>query len=448
MYPRLQAARSLLANDGLMVVSISDREIHNLQHLCSDVFGEDNHIGTVMWNSTKSVTNTALISVGHTYNLIYAKDKQYFVKNRGHFKLPDSGEGFANPDNDSRGPWKADPFQVGGWRPNQQYDIVNPKTSEVFRPNDGCSWKNDYDTFQRLLQENRIIFGKSGNGGPQRKRFLSEAVTRGKVAKTWWDDVGTTASGTKRIKKLFDNVPVFSNPKPVELIERFIELCDHTRKGKILDFFGGSGTTAEAVLKSNMAGAERSYIVVQTAEEIDKSDKSYAGVVKYLDDHNIQTNLAAICRERIIRAERDMEAGASSTAGGFRAFRIDSPCMEDVYYLPSELQQEKSLNSVNFVKPDRSDDDLLFQVLIDWGIDLRESIGKCSIGGIPMYMVGGSELVACFEKGVDMVTVEKIAQKRPRRMFFREWCFEDTVDLVNAEQIVIQTSPSTSVRVV
>src|SRR5690606_15827800 len=113
-----------------------------------------------------------LISVSHTYNLVYSKNKDYFVKNRDEFRLPDDGEGFENPDNDPRGPWKADPFQVGGWRPNQQYEIINPNTGIKYKPNPGCSWKNDYNKFQELLADNRIVFGKTGEGGPQRKRFI------------------------------------------------------------------------------------------------------------------------------------------------------------------------------------------------------------------------------------------------------------------------------------
>lgn len=446
--PRLQIARSLLTADGIIVISISDKEVHNLQHLCNEVFGEENHIGTVMWNSTKSVTNTALISVGHTYNLFYAKDKQYFVKNREHFRLPDAGDGFINPDNDKRGPWKADPFQVGGWRPNQQYEIVNPKTKEVYHPNDGCSWKNDYETYQELLKEGRIIFGKSGNGGPQRKRYLSEAVSRGKVPKTWWDDVGTTTNGTKRVKELFDDVSVFDNPKPVELLERIIELCDHTKKGIVLDFFGGSGTTAEAVLKLNSDGAERSYIIVQIAEELDRSDKDRMAVVKYLEEQNIETNIAAICRERVIRAERNIELDSESNKSGFRAFRIDNSCLEDVYYHPDELRQETLLHLVDVVKPDRSQEDLLFHVLVDWGVDLRVSIEKEEIEGKPIFVVGNDEMIACFEKNIGTGMVEKLAKRLPKKILFREWCFNGEVDYINTEQVIEQISPSTSIRII
>ena len=166
MYERFLLARNLLSVDGVLVVSISDAEFHNLKSMLDELFGADNYLGDIVWNSTKSVTNTALISVSHTYNLVYFKRMQYFVENRSEFRLPDDGEGFENPDNDPRGSWKADPFQVGGWRPNQQYEIVNPNTGVVYKPNPDCSWKNDYEHYLELVKDNRIVFGKTGDGGP------------------------------------------------------------------------------------------------------------------------------------------------------------------------------------------------------------------------------------------------------------------------------------------
>ncbi|WP_330933156.1 site-specific DNA-methyltransferase [Avibacterium paragallinarum] len=201
MYPRLKLARNLLADDGVIFISIDDNEQANLKRLCDEVFGEKSFVADVIWNSTKSVTNTALVSVSHTHTLIYFKESEYLIKGKTEFRLPDDGEGFSNPDNDPRGAWKADPFQVGGWRPNQQYEIVNPNTGKIYTPNEGCSWKNDYEKFQELLADNRIVFGKNGDSAPQRKRFIWEAQERGKVVKTIWDDVETTTNGTQLLKK-------------------------------------------------------------------------------------------------------------------------------------------------------------------------------------------------------------------------------------------------------
>ena len=275
IYPRLKVARDLLTEDGVLFVSISDAEIDNLKKICDEIIGAKNYVGDIIWNSTKSVTNTALISVSHTYNLIYFKNIDYFISHRNEFRLPEKGEGFDNPDNDPRGPWKADPFQVGGWRPNQQYDIINPKTGVVYKPNTGCSWKNDYNNFQKLLKENRIVFGLTGEGGPQRKRFIWEAQERGMVAKTIWDDVETTTNGTQLIKKLFDGKSIFDNPKPVGFIKRLLQLGSG-KEGLVLDFFSGSATTAHAVMQLNAEdGGNRQYIMVQLPEATDEKSEAF-----------------------------------------------------------------------------------------------------------------------------------------------------------------------------
>ena len=292
MYPRLRLAANLLRDDGVIFISIDDNEVTNLRKICDEIFGEENFIGEIIWNSTKSVTNTALISVSHTYNLVYAKTKDYYIAHREEFRLKEDGEGFSNPDNDPRGPWKADPFQVGGWRPNQQYDIVNPKTGKVYKPNPACSWKNDYNKFQELMKDNRIVFGTDGTAGPQRKRFLSEATERGKVTKTLWDDIETTTNGTQLLKKLLGG-SYFDNPKPVSLIKRMLELSTKD-SDIILDFFSGSATTAHAVMQLNAEdGGKRQFIMVQLPEVTDEKSEAFKAGYK---------NICEIGKERIRRA--------------------------------------------------------------------------------------------------------------------------------------------------
>ena len=300
MYPRLLLARDLLSDDGVIFISIDDNEQANLKLLCDDVFGEENFVADIIWNSTKSVTNTALISVSHTHIITYFKNSRYFINNRQEFRLPDDGEGFGNPDDDPRGDWKADPFQVGGWRPNQQYTITNPKTGVKYKPNDGCSWKNDEKKFKELLEDNRIIFGKTGETGPQRKRFIWEAQERGKVAKTLWDDVETTTHGTQLIKKLFDDISIFDNPKPIELLKRIIQLGSNLKSNDlILDFFAGSGTTGHAVMQLNAEdGGNRKFILCQIDEPIKEDKPAY----KFCVDNNLPPVISSITIERLKRA--------------------------------------------------------------------------------------------------------------------------------------------------
>ena len=283
MYSRLKLAKDLLSDDGVFFISISDAEVDNTKKILDEIFGANNYLGDIIWNSTKSVTNTALISVSHTYNFVYFKNLNYFVEHRDQFRLPDDGEGFENPDNDPRGPWKADPFQVGGWRPNQQYEIVNPNTGVVYKPNTGCSWKNDLAHYKELVKDNRIVFGKTGDGGPQRKRFLSEATERGNISMDVFNS----------ILKIFDNNIIFSNPKPVELIKRMLQLGAKT-DSIILDFFSGSATTAHSVMQLNSEdGGNRKYIMVQVQEETAEDSEAYKIGYK---------NICEIGKERIRRA--------------------------------------------------------------------------------------------------------------------------------------------------
>lgn len=245
---RLEVAwRLLKPKEGFIWISVSDEEAHYLKILCDEIFKRENFVGDVIWNSTKSVTNTAVISEAHTHNLLYVKNIEWLKQNRTTFRLSADPSKFSNPDNDLRGSWVADPFQVGGVRPNQQYPIKNPKTGEVYYPLPGNSWKNEKKVFEQLLADNRIVFGMKGEAGPQRKRFWSEAKERGQVTTTFWSDLPTTTDATKHFKKLFGE-KVFHGAKPEELIQRIVELS--TSEGDIvLDFFGGSGTTGAVAMK-------------------------------------------------------------------------------------------------------------------------------------------------------------------------------------------------------
>jgi adenine-specific DNA-methyltransferase len=446
MYPRLKLARNLLKDDGVIFISIDDNEIQNIKHICNEIFGEQNFLGCIVWNSTKSVTNTALISVSHNFILIYVKDINHFVKNRSHFRLPEDGTGFENPDNDPRGPWKADPFQVGGWRPNQQYEINNPNTGKVYKPNPGCSWKNDYNTFQKLVEDNRIVFGVSGEAGPQRKRFLSEAEERGKVAKTWWDDVGTTTNGTQELKKLFDGKIVFSNPKPVDLIEKLITLGDHENSNIILDFVAGSCTTAHAVLNLNKNDkVNRKFIMVQLPEPCDEDSEAFKAGYK---------TIAEIGKERIRRAGKKIKEENALTVPnleiGFRVLKVDSSNMQDVYYNPDDYSQDLLSKMADNIKPDRTDEDLLLQVLLDWGVDLSLPVSKEKIAGNDVFFVSENALVACFAKKGEITEdfCKELTKYKPLRVVFRDSGFKDDSMKINVEQIFKLMSPYTEIKTI
>lgn len=467
MYSRIKISKDLLSENGVLVMSISDAEFHNLKKITDEIFGEANYCGDIIWNSTKSVTNTALISVSHTYNLVYFKNINYFIEHRSEFRLPDDGEGFENPDNDPRGPWKADPFQVGGWRPNQQYEITNPNTGVVYKPNEGCSWKNDYKKFQELLADNRIVFGKTGEGGPQRKRFIWEAKERGKVAKTLWDDVETTTNGTQLVKKMFDGFSVFDNPKPVGLLEKIIELCAN-RDALILDFFSGSATTAHAVISQNFQDVysgklgKRKFILVQLPEPCDEKSEAYKAGYK---------NICEIGKERIRRAGKQEYQSACADAGnslrwdeskrgkdknypcpesvdiGFRVLKLDSSNMKDVYYNPADYEQSLFSSLEDNIKEDRTPEDLLFQVMLDLGVLLSSKIEETEIAGKKVFNVADGSLMACFDKNVTEETITAIAKQKPYYFVMRDSSMASDSVATNFEQIFATYSPDTVRRV-
>lgn len=440
MYSRVKLARTLLSNDGVMVISISDVEFDNLKKICDEIFGENNYCGDIIWNSTKSVTNTALISVSHTYNLVYFKNIQYFIENRSEFRIPDNGEGFENPDNDPRGPWKADPFQVGGWRPNQQYEIVNPKTGVTYKPNAGCSWKNDFKKFKELMEDNRIVFGKNGDAGPQRKRFMSEAMDRGKVVKTIWDDVETTTNGTMLLKKLFNNASLFDNPKPVGFIKKILQLCTN-QNSIVLDFFGGSSTTAHALMELNAEdGGTRQFIIVQIPQECDENSIAFSNGYK---------NICEIGEERIRRATKKIKEETNANIDyGFRVYKVDSSNMKDVYYVPTYLKQSQLNMFESNIKEDRTSEDLLTQVILDLGLTLDLSIEERKIFNNNVYFVENNSLVACFDDTIDINIVDEICKCNPLKIVFKESSFKTDSDKINVFERIKKLSNDTEINII
>lgn len=423
MYARLLIARDLLANEGVFFVSIGEDECYDLKLLCDEVFNEENFLTDIIWNSTKSVTNTALLSNSHTHNLVYFKNKSYYIEHRQDFRLSESGEGFINPDNDPRGPWKADPFQVRGVRPNQQYEIINPKTGEKYKPNKGNSWKNEYTKFQKLLNDNRIVFGMSGEAGPQRKRFLFEATERGTVSKSiWieentWLDIETTTNGTEQVSKLFNNLKVFSNPKPIGLIGKILELSIK-ENDIILDFFSGSGTTSHATMLYNALNnnINTKYIVVQFQENLDESLR-----LSNNDNRDIIENQIAICEqnnyphtidyigiERIKRAAKKIKNETNAKIDyGFKHYTLidkkeSLDILEKFNATLAVLSQDEILNE----NPIES---RLITFLCDDGFGLNPKYEEKDLSGYKAYLIDG--FLYLLDKGFDSPQIASVIEK-------------------------------------
>jgi adenine-specific DNA-methyltransferase len=265
MYPRLKLLHKLLADDGAIFISIDDNEQANLKLVMDEIFGRLNFLSNIIWNSRKSVSNDAIISLNHNHTLVYTKDFTIFKTVKANFKLIVEDTNFSNPDNDIRGSWTADPFDSPGIRPNLTYEIVNPNTGEKYLPPKGRCWRTGPEEYEAFLKDNRIIFGKTGKSKPQLKRFLSDAGEKGKTPTSIWDDVGTATNATQEIQAIFDE-KAFNTPKPTTFIERVIQLATD-KSSIVLDSFAGSGTTAHAVLNMNkLDNGKRKFIVIEMEE--------------------------------------------------------------------------------------------------------------------------------------------------------------------------------------
>lgn len=290
MKTRLQHAKNLLKPKGTIFISIDDNEYAALKLLCDSIFGENNLISSIVWNSRKSVSNDAVVSLNHNYTLIYTRNIVAFNEVKSQFKLADKGTGFANPDNDPRGAWKADPFDSPGIRPNLSYAITNPNTGAVYMPPAGRCWRTGEQEYLQFLSEGKILFGKNGKSKPQLKRFLTEAQEKGLTPKSIWDDCGTATDGTHELQEIFGS-KVFDTPKPTGLIIKIVDLAGN-KNSTILDFFAGSGTTGHAVMKLNAEdGGKRKFILCTNNENNICRDVTYERIKRVIAKEDYKANL-------------------------------------------------------------------------------------------------------------------------------------------------------------
>lgn len=471
MYPRLKLAHQLLRDDGVIFISINDNEQINLRRLCDEVFGESNFVVQFPWQARQSIQNDTDMSSNHEYVVVYAKVRRrenrrlkesnarvWFKENSFAF-LPLALEStkFDNPDNDPRGPWKADPFDAPNVRPNLTYEIINPNTGEVYLPPNGRCWRTEPATYHQLLKDNRIIFGKTGNSRPQLKVFYEEKKMYGSIDNTWWTGkkCGTSTQGTKELMGIFGGRAIFDTPKPVKLLKKMISLVSMPTHGDIvLDFFSGSSTTAHAVMQINAEdGGNRKFIMVQLPEFTDEKSEAYRAGYKTISD---------IGKERIRRAGEKIkaeveEANAKLKDGeepkklpdiGFRVLKVDSTNMKDVYYAASEVTQDLLTSIESNTKEDRTDLDLLYGVLVDWGLPLSLSHKMEEFEGVTIHTVDQGSLIACFADAISENVVREIAKRQPLRVVFRDSSFAGSPEKINVTEIFRLLAPDTAVRVI
>lgn len=457
MYPRLKLARNLLTEDGVIFISIDDNEVHNLRKMCDEIFGEGNFVATIVWRKKYGLQNDAkFYSISHEYLMTFSKNINLFKPNQ----LPrteEQNKRYTNRDNDYRGPWKSSDLSVGRVTEKDIYEIITPSGRRVLPP-EGNSWRFSKEKYEEYVKDNRIWFGKDGDNVPSIKRFLSE-VKDGITPSTFWDydEVGHTDGSNKALKNLFNNKAFFDYPKPVEYIKKAI-LIGTNSNDIILDFFSGSATTAHAVMQLNKEdGGNRKFIMAQLPEATDEKSEAYKAGYK---------NICEIGKERIRRAahkirEEKWEKIQKDAAKkgivvdyndeqdyGFRVYRLDSSNMEDVYYRPQDYKQDQMDLFADNVKQDRTPEDLLTQVMLDWGLQLSLPIERKTIAEKEVFSVAENSLYACFDEGIDEAFAKEIAKDKPLRIVFRDKGFKDDTAKENVKQLLKQLSGETEMRVI
>lgn len=441
IYSRLMLARNLLTDDGIIFISIDDNEQENLKKCCSEVFGGQNFVAQLVWERAFSPKNDArFISNSHDYVLMYAKDITRFVIGR----LPRTEEAnarYSNPDNDPRGVWMSSDISVKTYNAECDYPITAPSGRVIETPAGRC-WSLSKKAFLERLQDNRIWFGPDGNGVPRIKRFLTDLKHDGMAPTSimFFKDVGHSQEGAQEVSKLLDG-GFFSGPKPQRLIQRLLTLANLKEDSIVLDFFSGSASTAHAVMNKNAEdGGHRKFIMVQLPESCDEKSEAYKAGYK---------NICEIGKERIRRAARKIveEHLDAKFDGGFRVLKLDDTNMKDVYYAPADYQQNLLDMLESNIKEDRTDLDLLFGCLLEWGLPLSLPYQSEKIDGCTVHNYNDGDLIACFDENIPDSVIKEIAKRQPLRAVFRDSSFAGSPAKINVTQIFKELAPDTSVKV-
>ena len=452
IYPRLKVARDLLTEDGVIFISIDDNEVENLRKVCDEVFGERNFIAQLIWERAYSPKNDArFISNSHDYVIMFAKNIDNYVIGRLD-RTDEANARYQNPDNDPRGVWKPSDLSVKTYNAECDYPITTP-TGRIIEPPAGRCWRLSKKAFFERLQDNRIWFGSDGNSVPCIKRFLTELKYDGMAPTSilFYKEVGHSQEGAKEVVSLFGDKGVFDGPKPVRLLQRLITLANLKDDSIVLDFFSGSATTAHALMKTNLEkGTDRKFILVQLPEKVSdkKKDQGY-GTICEIGKERIRRAGKKILEELATKkAENglfDKESEPTWLDVGFRVLKLDTSNMQDVYYTPEDSSAATLFD--DNVKPDRTPEDLLFQVMLECNLPLSAKIERKTIAGKDVFSVNDDYLIACFDDDVTEIVITEVARRKPYYFIMRDSSLSSDQVADNFEQIFNAYSKDTIRRI-
>lgn len=482
MYPRIKLARDLLTDDGVIFISIDNRESANLRKVCNDIFGESCFVTDSIWRSSDNSNNDAKqFSNDYNSTLIYSRQpfwqpqKQMEANKQSHFK---------NPDNDPKGAYfDGNPLNSPNYRENLVFDIVSPQGFVIHPPKNGWRWSKE--TLQEKINTGEIRFTSDGKG-IRRRTYLADM--KGLPPSNLWIDLDKTGHNRQAKYELLNLLPenVFDTPKPVKLLTYILGLVEDDNMF-VLDFFSGSSTTAEAVIQQNILdGGNRKFIMVQLPENLDKgllkasNDKKVIikNAIALCDKIGKPHKLTEVAKERIRRAGKkiveeqadllgayqsgalqNQQAFAEFTTSdaarehqdairknfdiGFRVLKLDESNMKDVYYAPADTDQSMFETLADNIKEDRTPEDLLFQIMLDLGVLLSSKIEEAEIGGKKVFNVADGYLLACFDKNIGEDTITEIAKKKPYYFVTRDSSMASSSVATNFDQIFATYSPDT-----
>ena len=441
LYSRLLLSRNLLTEDGVIFISIDDHEQENAKKICNEVFGESNFVAELIWERAYSPKNDAkYISNSHDYILMFAKKIDDFVIGR----LPRTEAAnarYSNPDTDPRGIWKPSAMSVKTYNAENDYPITTP-SGRVIEPPTGRCWSLSKKAFLERLQDNRIYFGTDGNSVPCIKRFLTELKFDGMAPTSilFYKEVGHSQEGAKEVTKLLE-AGAFDGPKPIRLMKRLITLANLKDDSIVLDFFSGSASTAHAVMENNAeSGKHCKFIMIQIPQKCDEKGEAFqAGY----------SNICEIGEDRIKRAGKKIKESISSeTDCGFRVYKVDESNMNDIYYSADRYSQGMLAAMESNIKTDRTDIDLLFGCVLDWGLPLSLPYKSEQISGVKVHTYNEGDLIACFDEDVPEDVVKEIAKRQPLRAVFRDSSFTNSPAKINVGEIFKLLAPETAVKVI
>ena len=445
IYPRLKVAKDFLSEDGVIFISIDDNEQKNLKNVCDEIFGSRNFVAQLVWERAFSPKNDArYISNSHDYILLYAKSIDDFKIGR----LPRTEEAvarYSNPDNDPRGVWQSGDMLVKTYSASCDYPVTTP-SGRVINPPEGRCWRFSQEAFLERVKDNRIWFGPNGDGVPRIKRFLNELKFEGMAPTSilFYKDVGHSQEGAQEVIKLFGNKGVFDGPKPTRLLKRLMTIANLKDDSVVLDFFSGSGTTADALMQMNKErNTQCKFILVQIPESTSESkkDSGFSNICE-IGKERIRLAGKRILEERKVN---QFDTTDHKLDVGFRVLKLDSSNMEDVYYKPYDVTNDLFARTEDNIKEDRTDEDLLFQVMLEMTVPLSAKIHSEEICSKKVMIVDDDYLIACFDKDITDEVVTDIAKRNPQYFVMRDSSAMDDSVITNFETI-FQTYSKNTVR--